>query len=223
MPWLAHACVPNALSVSAAQSIRQKMSLAILRNCLAGIFLNMKFSKNVWSPMKSYEAGKLKGRVPELWRASRNCIQVEVWVELDNTDTQDGKHLCFPQLLPLHPLVLNAGFISFPSECPISHKQFFSKIGTAPLRLLFYSLLRTRFRSLAQRGFLRLPWDQSCWEAPYKCKSLPLWRKELETPFSKGSGCTLHFILSAWQIPHSPYPGSAMVWSHELPHNTLSL
>lgn len=159
--------------------------------------------------MKSYEAGKVKGRVREPWRASGNCIQVEVWVELDNTDTQDGKHLRFPQLLSLPRLVLYTGFISSPSERPISHGQFFSKIDTAPLQLLFYSLLRTRFRSLADRGFLRPPWDQSCWEAPYKCKSLPLWRKELETPFSKGSGCTLHFILPAWQILHSPYPGSA--------------
>lgn len=134
---------------------------------------------------------------------------MEVWVELDNTNTQGEKHLHFPQLPPLSPLVLYAGFISSPSECPISHGQFFSKIDTAPLHLLFYSLLRTRFRSVVGRGFLCPPWDQSSWEAPYKCKSLPLWRKELETPFSKGSGCTLHFILPAWQILHSPYPGSA--------------
>lgn len=95
-----------------------------------------------------------------------------------------GNTCAFRSFPPCPPLVLYAGFISSPSERPISHGQFFSKIDTAPLQLLFYSLLRTRFRSLAERGFLRPPWDQSCWEAPYKCKSLPLWRKELETPFS---------------------------------------
>lgn len=168
----------------------------------------MKISKNLCSPIKSYEAGKVRGRGgshEELletvfkWRFGLN------WT----TPTLKMKNTCTFHSFPLSPLVLYAGFISSPSECPISHGQFFSKIDTAPLHLLFYSLLRTRFRSVVGRGFLCPPWDQSSWEAPYKCKSLPLWRKELETPFSKGSGCTLHFILPAWQILHSPYPGSA--------------
>lgn len=64
-------------------------------------------------------------------------IQVEVWVELDNTNTHDGKYLTFLHFLSLHPLLLCAGFISSTSEHPISHVLFVSKIDTATIQLSF--------------------------------------------------------------------------------------
>lgn len=77
--------------------------------------------------MKRYEAGKMKRRVLEPLRASRNCIHV------DNTNTHVGKYLNFPQLLSQHSLSFYAGFISSTSEHPISHELFFSKIDTATI------------------------------------------------------------------------------------------
>lgn len=126
-------------------------------NCLEGMFLNVKISENVWSPMKSYKACKVKEKRKNHEELPETVFERGFGLNWTTPTLKMGNTCTFSQLLSLLPLLLYAGFTSSPSECPILHKQFFSKIDSAPLQLLFYGLLRTRFRSLAQRGFLPPP------------------------------------------------------------------
>ena len=67
-------------------------------------------------------------------KAFRNCIQLELPVELDNTITHGGEKegRFFMVSLPV-PFLLRAGFTSSASERTISHKLFFYKIDMAAM------------------------------------------------------------------------------------------
>lgn len=62
-----------------------------------------------------------------------------------------------PQLLSLHFFLLQSGFISPASECPIAHELFSSKIDTARILMSSLSLLVGMFRSRVERELRVLP------------------------------------------------------------------